>query len=100
LPRPHRSSVRRHIRTIRRSLTSIILALERLAPALEPGSGAAPGRRKLRLSPRRRAALALQGAYIGHLRNLAPRQKSRVKALRAAGGVRAAIKLAKKLARP
>ena len=102
MPRPRSSSIRRHIRTIRRSLASIILALDRLLPALESGGGAPSPRRsrKLRLSPRRRAALALQGAYIGHLRNLAPRQKTRVKALRVESGVRAAIRLAKKLARP
>jgi hypothetical protein len=35
---------------------------------------------------------------MGHLRSLKPRQKARVKALRAAKGVRAAISLAKKLA--
>ncbi len=101
MPRPRRSSIRRHIRTIRRSLSTIILALDRLVPALESG-GVAPSRRgrKLRLSPRRRAALALQGAYIGQLRNLAARQKARVKALRVKSGVRAAIRLAKRLARP
>jgi len=60
-----------------------------------------PGRRgrKLSLSPARRAALKLQGQYMGYLRSLKPKQKARVKALRTAKGVRAAIGLARKLAK-
>jgi hypothetical protein len=36
---------------------------------------------------------------MGHLRNLKPRQKERVKTLRSARGVEAAIRFAKKLAK-
>jgi hypothetical protein len=46
----------------------------------------------------RRAALKLQGQYIGYLRNLKPRQKAQVKALRARKGLRAAIAMAKRVA--
>jgi hypothetical protein len=55
-------------------------------------------RRKLMLSPARRAALELQGQYMGCLRNLKPRQKAQVKALRARKSIRAAISEAKRLA--
>jgi hypothetical protein len=83
-------------------LGSIGRALARLAPALEVasrGSGNPAGRsRKLRLSSARRAALKLQGQYMGYLRNLKPRQKARVRALRAQKGVEAAISFARKLA--
>jgi hypothetical protein len=103
LPRPRVTSVGRDIQAIRRSLGAIVRALARLAPALNaPTRGPAnPGRggRKLRLSPARRASLRLQGQYIGHLRTLRPRQKARVRAVRAAKGVRAAISLARTLAR-
>jgi len=83
-------------------LASIARALAGLAPALDavlrgsddPG-GHGP---KLRLSPDRRAALKLQGQYMGYLRSLKPREKARAKALRAKKGVRAAIGLAKRLA--
>jgi hypothetical protein len=98
-------SVRRELQSIRRSLDSIIRALVRLAPALEAAAtapaGSAPARtgRKLRLSPARRASLKRQGQYMGYLRNLKPRQKSRVKSLRVAKGVGPAIELAKKLSR-
>jgi hypothetical protein len=53
----------------------------------------------LRLSPERRAALKLQGKYMGHLRSLKPRQKARVKALRSARGVDAAIAFERRLAK-
>jgi DNA-binding transcriptional regulator YiaG len=55
-------------------------------------------RRSLKLSPKRRAALKLQGQYMGHLRNLNPKDKAQVKALKADKGFLPAIKLAKKLA--
>ena len=56
-------------------------------------------RRAVKLSPRRRAALKVQGRYIGLTRTLDPKQKARVKALRAEKGFPAAIALAKKLKR-
>jgi hypothetical protein len=90
---------------IRRSLASITRALARLGPALQaaahkPASQGRTGRtgRKLKLSRARRATLKLQGQYIGYIRSLKPRQKTRVKALRAAKGVQPAIRLARRLA--
>jgi hypothetical protein len=100
---PRRMSVSRELRAIGRSLASIVGALARLAPALkaiEKGPGMPTARRLRRKpSPKRLAALKLQGRYMGYVRNLGPRQKARVKALRAAKGVDAAISLAKNLAR-
>ena len=55
-------------------------------------------RRSPKLSPRRLADLKLQGAYMGFVRQLGPRQMARVKALRASKGYPAAIALAKKMA--
>ena len=96
------SSVSRDIRTIRTSLLSIARAVQRLAPLLQEAAiapGKAPRRgRRLRLSPERRAALKLQGQYMGYLRGLKAGQKARVKALRAAKGVRPAIAFARRLA--
>ena len=103
MPRRRRTSVTKDVQAIRRSLGSIARTLGRLGPALEAALRGSenPGRRgrKLRLSPARRAALRRQGQYMGHLRNLKARQKARVKALREAKGFRAAITLARKLAR-
>lgn len=104
MPKRRSNSISRPIRKIRRSLLAIVAALDDLVPALkqlDSGDGAAlPTRRRtLTLSPKRRAALKLQGQYMGYLRGLKPRQQARVKALRAAKGVHGAIKLAKSLAR-
>jgi hypothetical protein len=87
---------------IRRSLTSIIRSLVRLGPALQGIAAAGRERperrgRTLRLSPKRRAALKLQGRYMGHLRTLKPGQKARVKALRVSKGIGPAIALARRL---
>jgi hypothetical protein len=101
---PRNNSVGRDIRAIRTALSSIARALQRLAPLLQAAASVRPGKRSrrgrtLRLSPERRAALKLQGQYMGHLRSLKPRQKARVKALRAARGVRPAIAFARRLAK-
>ncbi len=55
--------------------------------ALERGSK----KRKLKLFRKRRAAIKIQGQYIGCLRKLKPRQKVQVKAVRAKKGFPAAI---------
>jgi hypothetical protein len=106
LPTQHRS-VSREIEAIRGSLQSITTSLARLGPILEqladvpaePATVAANGGRRPRprLSPQRRAALKLQGQYMGYLRNLKPRQKSQVKALRQSKGISPAIALARRL---
>jgi hypothetical protein len=99
---PRRMSVSRELRAIGRSLESIVGALARLGPALKAveNGAARPTARRPRRKPsaKRLAALKLQGQYMGHIRNLGPRQKARVKALRASGGIDAAIRLAKQLA--
>ena len=102
MPKARRHSVAREVLLIRRSLASIVRSLVRLAPALQAAAAGGRGgpegpRRRLRLSPRRRAALKLQGQYMGHLRTLKPGQKARVKALRVRKGIRPAIALARKL---
>ena len=101
MARSRRSSVTREIGAIRRSLASVARALPRLVLALEAAARHAkphPARRRtLRLSAARRAALKLQGQYMGYLRRLKPRQKARVRALRTTKDVRAAITLAKRL---
>ena len=102
MPNSQPRSVGAEIQSIRRSLAAVLRALARLGPALEAGAraaaqGAARPRRKLRLTPARRAQLELQGQYIGHMRMLPPRQQAAVKALRVKKGIRPAIALAKRL---
>jgi len=90
------SRVRLALRDIERQLGKLVARIRQLEQRKAPG-GATP-RRAPTLSPRRRADLKLQGAYMGFMRQLGPRQKARVKALKADKGMPAAIVLAKKLA--
>jgi hypothetical protein len=103
--RPTSSS--RELRIIAASLQSIHAALGRLAPALDARRRSPAGdipqqppssKRKLKLSPARRAALKLQGQYMGYMRGLKPAQKNRVKAVAATKGIAAAVVIARKLA--
>ena len=98
------SPVEKQARVILKSLGAIAEALARLIAVAKAADGrkrtaSNRGRRKLELSSKRRAALKLQGQYMGYLRNLKPRQKARVKALRATRGFPAAIAMAKRLAK-
>ena len=54
-------------------------------------------RRPRRLTASHRAALKLQGKYLGTMRGLKPRQRVRVKRIRAAKGIRAAIAAARRM---
>jgi hypothetical protein len=57
------------------------------------------GRRRPTITPARRKALAWQGQYMSYVRELGPRAKAKVKALREKKGVEAAVRLAKTLAK-
>ena len=96
-----RSPLTRHVLAIRRALTAIDRSLGRLVALSRTHGAGSKGnarRRKLRLSPQRLAQLKVQGQYIGLIRNLKPAHKAKVKATRAAKGMRAAIAVAKRLA--
>jgi len=77
-------------------LASMLREAESATPAMgsEPGS-----RRRPRLSPARKQALKLQGQYMGFMRQLGPRHKAKVRAMKAQKGYTPAIALAKSLAR-
>jgi hypothetical protein len=55
--------------------------------------------RRIDLSPKRRAQLKLQGAYMGYVRQLKPALKARVKEVKVKRGFEAAIRVAKRLTR-
>lgn len=89
-----------HVRAIRKALTVIDRSLTAMvALTKHQDSRAAPPKRKLKLSRKRRADLKLQGVYMTHMRLLKPRQKAQVKAVREKKGLRAAIAAATRLAR-
>jgi hypothetical protein len=94
-----RQDLRTELRALTREIRKLRAAVRKRAVSAR-ASGAGPRREKrvLKLSPQRRAALKLQGQYMGYLRSLKPRQKATVKALKASKGYPAAIRMAMKLA--
>lgn len=103
-----RTSVAREVLIIRRSFAQLAAAFTRMGPALEEAqknarngrgrTASAPTRRTVTLSPKRRAALKLQGRYMGTLRGLKPRQAAAVKKIRAEKGLPAALRAAQRMA--
>jgi hypothetical protein len=95
-----RNPVAREVRSVRSALRDLDQSLDRLVRVLgtKQPTQTKPQRRKITLTPARRAALKLQGQYMGYMRGLKPRQKSKVKQVRAAKGIRAAIAAARRLA--
>lgn len=109
MPRGRRTNLAKQIRSLRRSARLMDHALAKLAVAVrrverEAARKTAPPKqrppRKLRLSPKRRAQLKLQGAYMGFMRPLTPAQKARVKAVKEKRGFEAAVIAARRMARP
>ena len=90
----------REIRSIRTALRQLQRSIDRLASdlAVATTTNEKPPRRRRPIAPARRAALVLQGRYLGYMRQLKPAQKARVKKVRTTKGIRAAIAAAKRLA--
>ena len=104
---PRRTTLKKSLRAIERAFADIERSLAHLTKrarnaardAAKPISRKITGRRSLRITPRRRAQLKLQGAYMGFMRQLKPAQKKRVKAVKEKRGFEAAIGVAKTLTR-
>jgi hypothetical protein len=100
---PPRPSLKKHLRTIHRSTRLIARAVVLLASQVRrverQVARTTTPKRKLRITPKRRAQLKLQGAYMGWMRQLKAADKRRVKAVKEKNGIEAAIRLARKLAR-
>jgi hypothetical protein len=102
------TSLKRSLTTIDHAFGEIEAALAMLAmrvrsaarTAMKDARGAVKTsrpRRQLTLTPKRRAQLKLQGAYMGYMRQLGPRQQARVKAVKEKRGFEAAIMAAKRM---
>jgi hypothetical protein len=96
------ASIRRRLKAVRRSLRALDRALADFAVALRTYKPEAPAAKAdRRRSPNRtaagRAALKLQGQYMGHMRQLRPAQKALVRAVKAKSGTKAAIRKAREL---
>jgi|SRR6267142_2871722 len=101
---PHQDPTTRELRQVSAAFRKLARSFENLGSALaaaESVNGASPRRtrRKPRLSHTQRRAFKLQGAYMGTMRGLKPRQRVQVKKIRAAKGVRAAIAAARRMSK-
>jgi hypothetical protein len=83
------------------ALIGSTVVTEARKPAASPQQRAkkAPSRSRGPISSKRRAAMRVQGQYMGAIRMLSAAKRAQVKKLRAAKGVDAAIKLAHRLNR-
>src|ERR1043166_9457764 len=72
------ASFRKHVMDVRRSLAALDRSLGVLSASMNGNGAAHTGRARAtrRLSPRARAALKLQGRYMGYMRQLKPKQKT------------------------
>ena len=95
-----KGSLAKEIKSISRAFNDLARAFSRLAPAL--ASAGAPmvkrPRKKPIITPARRAALKLQGQYMGTLRGLKPADKAKIKKIRVQKGLRAALAAARRIA--
>ena len=102
---PRRTTLKKSLHAIERAFADIerqFAALSRRVGLAERGAVRRASRskgRKLRITPKRRAQLKLQGAYMGLMRQLKPAQKLRVKAVKEKRGFEAAITVAKTIAK-
>lgn len=98
------TAITREMLQIRTSFRKLARSFGRIAPLLaaastETRAEKGESRRKPRLSADQRRALKLQGKYMGTMRGLKPAQRARVKKIRAAQGIRAAINAAQRLSK-
>jgi hypothetical protein len=106
MPRLRRTSLKKSLRAIERAFTEIEASLNDLAKRVRRAERRAERKvrsvgsaaRPITITPKRRAQLKLQGAYMGYMRQLAPRVKAQVKAVKEKKGFEAAIRLARRLA--
>ena len=85
--------------SLRRDLMALALLVGTASSPAAVRSRPSPRRRRRSLTPADRARLRIQGEYLGLVRHLSPKDRNRVKALRAKSGYGAAIKVARRLTR-
>lgn len=85
--------------SLRRDLLALTLLVGAASAAAVKQRGPARRRRLRHLTPADRARLKVQGEYLGLVRHLSAKDRTRVKAVRAKTGYGAAIKMARRLAR-
>lgn len=105
MPSRRTTTIARAVRRAKRAIAEAERAIARLAKAARSAEAAAnrataaPKRRAAKISPKRRAALRLQGRYMGYMRQLTATQKKGVHAVKENDGMRAAVAMARRLAK-
>jgi uncharacterized protein (DUF4415 family) len=102
---PRRPSLKTSLRAIERAFADIAALADALSDRVRGAERAAvrsvgvtgQPRRKLKITPKRRAQLKLQGAYMGYMRQLGPRQQARVRAVKEKKGFEAATRGARRI---
>jgi len=97
--RPQVTLINRSIRQLERAVHTLAAKARQLERAASKDNGPVPVRRKMTITPQRRAQLKLQGQYMGLMRQLKARQKAQVKAAKEKGGYRAGIAMARRMAK-
>ena len=98
-------TLKNSLRAIERAFVELERHFEHLAgrigqtarQAVREAKPASPRRRTIRITPKRRAQLKLQGVYMTYMRQLGPRDKAQVRAVKDKSGMVAAMRMAKKL---
>ena len=85
--------------SLRRDLLALAILVGTSSAAAVGQAGRVPRRRRRHLTPADRARLRVQGEYLGLVRHLSAKDRTRVKAIRARNGYAAAIKMARRLTR-
>jgi hypothetical protein len=95
---PLSTGLRKEFKALRVAMQSLDRTLQRITSVNGSREPSNVRRRSFRISPKRRAALVLQGRYMGFMRQLKPRQKALVRRVKERQGVRIAIAKARGLA--
>jgi hypothetical protein len=95
--RPELSAIRVGLRKLQAAIERVAAKARRLELAAQLDGSPTTPRRKLTITPKRRAQLKLQGQYMGYMRQLDASQKARVRAVKEKRGHRAAILVARSL---
>src|SRR5262245_2058806 len=85
--------------SLRRDLLALAILVGTSSASAVGQAGRMPRRRRRQLTPADRARLRVQGEYLGLVRHLSAKDRTRVKAIRAKSGYAAAIKTARRLTR-
>ncbi len=90
-------ALHKQVSSLERTLKGLKAVLRKVGAASVPRDGRTVRKSRV-LSDKARASLRLHGRYMGYMRQLKPKQKTKIRKLRDTKGVRVAIAKARRLA--